>query len=89
MGISEPVLEEEGSLIAGWRAKFGEENHQVFVVGVLGVYGVIVVVDAAADIVVVLPCFQRKTNTSVIFTFIVFKDCNQSHGQLQQQNKSL
>ena len=29
MGISEPVLEEEGSLIAGWRAKFGEENHQV------------------------------------------------------------
>jgi len=28
MGISEPVLEEEGSLIAGWRAKFGEENHQ-------------------------------------------------------------
>jgi len=26
MGISEPVLQEEGSLIAGWRAKFGEEN---------------------------------------------------------------
>ena len=31
MGISEPVLEEEGSLIAGWRAKFGEENHQVMI----------------------------------------------------------
>ncbi len=26
LGISEPVLQEEGSLIAGWRAKFGEEN---------------------------------------------------------------
>ena len=40
MGISEPVLEEEGSLIAGWRAKFGEENHQVFVVIVLVVVAV-------------------------------------------------
>ena len=28
MGIAEPVLEEEGSLIAGWRAKFGEDNHE-------------------------------------------------------------
>ena len=26
LGISEPVLQEEGSLVAGWRAKFGEEN---------------------------------------------------------------
>ena len=26
MGITEPVLEEEGNLIAGWRAKFGENN---------------------------------------------------------------
>ena len=26
LGISEPVLQEEGSLIAGWRANFGEEN---------------------------------------------------------------
>ena len=26
LGISEPVLEEEGSLLAGWKAKFGEEN---------------------------------------------------------------
>ena len=26
LGISEPVLQEEGALVAGWRAKFGEEN---------------------------------------------------------------
>ena len=48
MGISEPVLEEEGSLIAGWRAKFGEENHQVFVVIVVVVV-VPVVVDTVFD----------------------------------------
>ena len=68
MGISEPVLEEEGSLIAGWRAKFGEENHQVIIVGVLVVFGVIVVtvvvVDAAVDVavvaVVVGPCLERR-----------------------------
>ena len=35
MGISEPVLEEEGSLIAGWRAKFGEENHQVVGISII------------------------------------------------------
>ena len=65
MGISEPVLEEEGSLIAGWRAKFGEENHQVIVVVVVVDVGVIdVVVDAAVDVVVVLPRFERKTITS-------------------------
>ena len=70
MGISEPVLEEEGSLIAGWRAKFGEENHQVIVVGVLLVFGVIavvvvVVVVAAVDVVVVVvivaPRLERRT----------------------------
>ena len=44
MGISEPVLEEEGSLIAGWRAKFGEENHQVFVLFVVVVVAVVVAV---------------------------------------------
>ena len=44
MGISEPVLEEEGSLIAGWRAKFGEENHQVFVFIVVVVVAVVVAV---------------------------------------------
>ena len=26
LGVTEPVLEEEGNLIAGWRAKFGEDN---------------------------------------------------------------
>jgi len=26
MGITEPVLEEEGSLIAGWKAKYGQDN---------------------------------------------------------------
>ena len=26
LGITEPVLEEEGSLIAGWKAKYGAEN---------------------------------------------------------------
>jgi len=28
MGITEPVLEEEGSLIAGWKAKYGQENQE-------------------------------------------------------------
>ena len=58
MGISEPVLEEEGSLIAGWRAKFGEENHQVFVVIVILV--VAVVVDTA--VVVAVTVYNNKIN---------------------------
>ena len=28
LGISEPVLEEEGSTIAGWKAKYGQENQE-------------------------------------------------------------
>ena len=28
LGITEPVLEEEGSLIAGWKAKYGAENQE-------------------------------------------------------------
>eukprot|EP00092_Neocalanus_flemingeri_P006096 GFUD01006567.1.p1 GENE.GFUD01006567.1~~GFUD01006567.1.p1 ORF type:complete len:564 (-),score=170.18 GFUD01006567.1:189-1880(-) len=28
LGITEPVLEEEGSLIAGWKAKYGQENQE-------------------------------------------------------------
>ena len=79
MGISEPVLEEEGSLIAGWRAKFGEENHQVIVVGVLVVVGVIfVVVDyAATKMLLLLLLFLRPvwrgepTYRVVIVTIIV------------------
>ena len=58
MGISEPVLEEEGSLIAGWRAKFGEENHQVFVFIVVVV--VAVVVDTA--VVVAVTVYNNKIN---------------------------
>ena len=59
MGISEPVLEEEGSLIAGWRAKFGEENHQVFVFIVVVVVAVVVDTPVVVDTVVVV-------NTAVV-----------------------
>jgi len=47
-GIKEPVLEEEGSLIAGWRAEYGEENHEAdtFVFDIIvGATGATCVVD--------------------------------------------
>ena len=28
LGITEPVLEEEGSLIAGWKAQYSQENQE-------------------------------------------------------------
>ena len=64
MGISEPVLEEEGSLIAGWRAKFGEENHQVFVVIVLVVVAVVVDITVVVDTAVVVAdtVYNNKIN---------------------------